>query len=62
MNNFVCNQTNAYHPGCLQEFGDFIRDHVTTIEGVGIGLAVIQVNTSNQINFSCVFCIFLWFT
>ncbi|XP_023310182.1 CD63 antigen-like [Anoplophora glabripennis] len=43
MNSFQCNTTNAYHTGCLQEFGDFIRDHVTTIGGVGIGLAAIQL-------------------
>ncbi|KAJ8920985.1 hypothetical protein NQ315_015780 [Exocentrus adspersus] len=42
-NEFTCNTTNAYKEGCLEKFGDYIRAHATTVEGVGIGLAIIQL-------------------
>ncbi|CAH0554427.1 unnamed protein product [Brassicogethes aeneus] len=39
----TCNQDNAYKLGCLDKFTDYIEGHATTIEGVGIGLAVLQI-------------------
>lgn len=43
---FVCNKNTLtlYTEGCLSAFGDYIRGHSTTVETVGITLAVVQVH------------------
>uniref|UniRef100_A0A6P7GDZ6 Tetraspanin n=1 Tax=Diabrotica virgifera virgifera TaxID=50390 RepID=A0A6P7GDZ6_DIAVI len=40
---FTCNPIFAYHKGCLEKFGDFVKQNISYVEGVGIGLAVIQL-------------------
>jgi CD63 antigen len=40
---FSCNSTNAFKEGCLEEFGNFVEHNVSYVEGVGIGLAIIQL-------------------
>ncbi|XP_057654103.1 CD63 antigen-like [Diorhabda carinulata] len=40
---FTCNSNNTYKVGCLQEFGDFVSYNISYVEGIGIGLAVIQL-------------------
>lgn len=40
---FTCNSTNAYKDGCLEEFGNFVSYNISYVEGVGIGLALIQL-------------------
>lgn len=39
----MCLPEHAYSEGCLDKFGDFIKENVSYVEGVGIGLAVIQL-------------------
>ncbi|XP_060528213.1 CD63 antigen-like [Cylas formicarius] len=42
---FKCqnNSPNLYKEGCLEKFGDYIRDNTSSIEIVGITLALIQL-------------------
>ncbi|CAH1985563.1 unnamed protein product [Acanthoscelides obtectus] len=40
---FDCKLYNAYKEGCLEVFGDYINSNISYVEGVGIGLAIIQV-------------------
>ncbi|KAJ8927441.1 hypothetical protein NQ314_020111 [Rhamnusium bicolor] len=40
---FECTAKTAYQIGCLEEFGNYVRAHTSTIEGVGIGLAIVQL-------------------
>lgn len=37
------NSTTLYQIGCLDLFGDFIREHTYTIEAAGLGIAFLQV-------------------
>ncbi|CAG9862118.1 unnamed protein product, partial [Phyllotreta striolata] len=39
-----------YREGCLEKFGDFVKDNLSYVEGVAIGLAIIQLM---GIIFSC---------
>jgi len=42
-NNFTCTDTKAYKEGCLEMFGDYIRENTSSIEIVGLTLAIIQL-------------------
>ncbi|XP_019876654.1 23 kDa integral membrane protein [Aethina tumida] len=45
LGNFTCdvNSNSLYKQGCLQIFSEYIKGHAATVEGVGLGLAIIQL-------------------
>jgi CD63 antigen len=45
INNVTCelNSTTLHKAGCIDAFGDYIKEHAVSLGGVGIGLAVVQV-------------------
>lgn len=42
---FQCTEETPtlHHTGCLNSFGQYIRDHAYTLGGVGLGFAIVQV-------------------
>lgn len=46
VNTFTCDDTQQtlYRTGCLELFGDYIRENISSIEIAGLTLAVVQVN------------------
>nr|CAI5833611.1 unnamed protein product [Callosobruchus analis] len=40
---FNCTTKVAYNEGCLEVFGDYINRNISYVEGVGIGLAIVQL-------------------
>lgn len=42
---FTCNSTSTtlHASGCIDAFGDFLKEHAYTLGSVGLGFAVIQV-------------------
>ncbi|VEN60525.1 unnamed protein product [Callosobruchus maculatus] len=40
---FNCTPKAAYPEGCLEVFGDYIKSNITYVEGVAIGLSLIQM-------------------
>ncbi|KAG5897489.1 hypothetical protein JTB14_031113 [Gonioctena quinquepunctata] len=53
---FNCTLDKAYKEGCLEEFGNFVKANISTIQGVGIGFAVLQLL---GIIFSCILTKFI---
>lgn len=53
LGNFTCdvNSNSLYKQGCLQIFSDYIKGHAATVEGVGLGLAIIQVRQNQTVYF-----------
>ncbi|CAG9819422.1 unnamed protein product [Phaedon cochleariae] len=43
VNNVTCDISNSYKQGCLQEFGGYVKDNISIVEVVAIGLAVVQL-------------------
>lgn len=53
---FTCDDSpnsTLYRTGCLELFGDYIRDNTASIEIAGLTLAVIQVSQVLILFFSC---------
>lgn len=40
---YQCTKEQIYPVGCLSKLGDFVRSNTSIVEGVGIGLAVVQL-------------------
>nr|CAH7719721.1 unnamed protein product [Callosobruchus chinensis] len=45
---FNCTTKVAYNEGCLEVFGDYINSNISYVEGVGIGLAIVQGHLPNH--------------
>lgn len=44
------NSTALHTKGCLDSFGDFIKNHTYKIEAAGLGIAFVQVMTIDNTN------------